>query len=51
MIDIPENAIICGMCGAVLWIATPPDGKHHLMRLSDGDNGCLVCLKMQEMVK
>lgn len=52
MIDIPEDAMKCGMCGAILWIATPPDGKHHLMRLATTEtHECRLCTDITESVK
>ena len=50
MIDIPDDALICGACGAVLWIVSQK-GDNTLMRLGEVEvDDCIQCEKIHEVV-
>ena len=47
---IPDDGLICGACGAVLWIVTQ-DGEHTLMRLGELEiEDCIQCEQIHEVV-
>ena len=46
-----NEEIMCGLCGASLWIDTI-NGQHHLMRLAEIEiEDCPICTKMHEAIK
>ncbi len=47
----PEEGLMCGSCGAILWIATQ-EGQHTLMRLGGVEiDECIQCEKIHEVVR